>query len=117
MFKLRPEHHAALHEVALENFEQRGLADLREQFPDKAAGLSGDPGHTFFRQTVTRAEGMGLTSEQAIMAYAVIRMTLPPGFEKSPEWDWVPEMLGDTVYDQNTRAWRAVEHVHEALEP
>lgn len=104
MFQLREEHMRALERVAEENFVDRGVAHLREYFPDLTAGVAADSLRARIRRGAARARQYDLETEQQIMCFVDSGMMLGEDFDSDPNHDWARQILERRQYTADTRS-------------
>ena len=104
MMKLRQAHVDALSQVSRESFTQRADSYLCDAFPNPFGTRKPELRRQFIHQSIVLAAEYGLTSEQAVICFAHIRLLLGDDFAAQPRWDWVPRMLRDEEYEQSFRA-------------
>jgi hypothetical protein len=108
MFTIRDEQLQAFKASTLEDFEDRAVLFLREDFPGGAARFRDDELRIRVRESIPRAEIFGLESEYAVMCFVQLLLLLGDDFETNPKWEVIVEGLQDESVDANDRATLAL---------
>src|ERR1041384_3496830 len=119
MLNIRPDQIAVFEQAALQNFEDRMLAHLKNFAPNHSKTLREDEVRVVIRHGMKQAESHGFTSERSLRIYTELMLMLGAGFDSDPQLQWVAELLKDeTITDEVTRidrlqerAWAYVDDV------
>jgi hypothetical protein len=84
MFKMRAEHREAFRRAALEDFEERAIANLRNRLPEQASGVSTDAFRARVRKGLTRAAAYDLTTEFEVVTFIEAELLLGDRFDTDP---------------------------------
>jgi hypothetical protein len=113
MFRIRPEHLAAFAQVSLDDFEDRMVEHLGEEFSEKCAALGEAAVRETIRHGVNRAAAYGLEDEYDVCLYLEVMLRLGRDFDKDPRQAWAVPILQDKTRDPLDRAERLWEQVFE----
>jgi hypothetical protein len=95
MFTLRAAHLRAFEQAALEQFEDRMAAHVREEFPEEWEGLGEATVRQHIGHGLAKAESYGITAEQDVCLYIDLVILLGPNFDTDPTMPWARAILRD----------------------
>ena len=93
-------------------FEARFHEHLEAHFPEAAAWTVGER-REFAANCIRDARIFGLTSEQAVVCFAHVRLVLGHDFERDPRWASFSDLLREQGLEPNERAKFALLMAHE----
>ena len=85
---------------------------MEAHFPETAAWTD-DERREFVASCIRRARRFELTSEQAVVCYAHVRLVLGDDFECDPRWASFSDLLREQQFEPNERAKFALLMAHE----
>lgn len=93
MFQLREEHHRAFDAAAMEAFERRAAAHVRENFPDQTKAMSEDAVRERVRRGLERAKVYGFESERQAIRFIDAGFLLGENFDTRADLPAVRALL------------------------
>lgn len=111
---IRDEQLSAFRAAAVEDFQARAVAHLKEHYPDRFGPAPDAEVRRFVLGAEAKARDHGLTTEQAVVCVAHLRCLVGDDWDGS-KWGWIPNLLGNRDHDPNDRAKLAVRLAQEKL--
>ena len=113
MIQIRPEQMEAFNRLCLEEFLDRGAAQLRKEFPKEMADASDANLRIRVRRGIDRAAIYGLTSQYEVICFVDAAVLLGEDFDRDPKHAWAKVLLDDPSVSPQDKADRLLA---EALE-
>ncbi|MGH9351348.1 MAG: hypothetical protein ACRD2G_04180 [Terriglobia bacterium] len=115
MFNLRKEQLKIFETVAAKEFEERAMAQLREQSPAQCAALGEDALAEMVRYGIERAKSYGIVAEPDVSKYLNVMIQLGRDFDRNPRYPWAARTLNDaSLGDPSARVSRLAAEALEA---